>query len=132
MIGGGGLALALAPGVPGRGLLERLVVMPLYLTPLLTAMGWDWLASPHSGLLNLLLRTAFGAGFSINAVTPAGTIVVSALATAPLPFLLIADARRIGFQQLINLRGGDVETGRHSEHCGNAEQAYGLHEDKNR
>jgi iron(III) transport system permease protein len=94
VIGGGGLALALAPGVPGRGLLERLVVMPLYLTPLLTAMGWDWLASPHSGLLNLLLRAAFGAGFSINAVTPAGTIVVSALATAPLPFLLIADALR--------------------------------------
>jgi len=94
VIAGGGLALALAPGVPGRALLERLVVMPLYLTPLLTAMGWDWLASPHSGLLNFLLHWAFGAGFSINAVSPAGTIVVSALALAPLPFLLIADALR--------------------------------------
>ncbi len=47
MLLGGGLALSLAPGVPGRVLLERLVVMPLYLTPLLTAMGWSWLASPE-------------------------------------------------------------------------------------
>ncbi|MGH7107137.1 MAG: hypothetical protein ACREFT_11555, partial [Acetobacteraceae bacterium] len=57
---GYGLALAVAPGVPGRALLERLVVMPLYLTPLLTAMGWDWLASPHSGLINLILHAAWG------------------------------------------------------------------------
>ncbi|MGH7079172.1 MAG: ABC transporter permease, partial [Acetobacteraceae bacterium] len=91
---GYGLALAVAPGVPGRALLERLVVMPLYLTPLLTAMGWDWLASPHSGLINLILHAAWGNGVSINAVTPLGAIAVSALATAPLPFLLISDALR--------------------------------------
>jgi iron(III) transport system permease protein len=94
VIVGGGLALALAPGVPGRALLERLVVVPLYLTPLLTAMGWDWLASPRSGLLNLLLHAAWGKAVTINAVTPTGTIVVSVLAMAPLPFLLISDALR--------------------------------------
>lgn len=94
VLAGYGLALALAPGVPGRALLERLVVMPLYLTPLLTAMGWDWLASPHGGLINLVLRAVWGNGLSINAVTPAGAIAVSALATAPLPFLLISDALR--------------------------------------
>lgn len=91
---GYGLALAVAPGVPGRALLERLVVMPLYLTPLLTAMGWDWLASPHSGLINLVLHAAWGNAVGINAVTPLGAIAVSALATAPLPFLLISDALR--------------------------------------
>ncbi len=94
VIAGGGLALALAPGVPGRALLEGLVVMPLYLTPLLTAMGWNWLASPHSGLVNLLLHAASGNSLTINAVTPMGTIGVAALATAPLPFLLISDALR--------------------------------------
>jgi iron(III) transport system permease protein len=94
MLLGGGLALSLAPGVPGRALLERLVVMPLYLTPLLTAMGWSWLASPRSGLLNLLLHAAFGARVTINVVSAAGVIVVTALAAAPLPFLLLSDALR--------------------------------------
>ena len=94
MLLGGGLALSLAPGVPGRVLLERLVVMPLYLTPLLTAMGWSWLASPRSGLLNLLLHAAFSARATINVVSAAGAIVVTALAAAPLPFLLLSDALR--------------------------------------
>ena len=90
--GGGGLALALARGVPGRAMLERLVVMPLYLTPLLTAIGWSWLGSPHSGMLNLLLRDALGLGMTINVVSPGGVIGVCALATMPLPFLLMSDA----------------------------------------
>ncbi len=92
MTGGGALALALARGVPGRAMLERLVVMPLYLTPLLTAIGWSWLGSPHSGMLNLLLRDALGLGITINVVSPGGVILVCALATMPLPFLLMSDA----------------------------------------
>jgi iron(III) transport system permease protein len=91
---GGGLALALAPGVPGGALLERLVVMPLYLTPLLTAIGWSWLAAPRSGLLNLLLRDALGLPVTLNVVSVPGTILVAALAAAPLPFLLLSDALR--------------------------------------
>jgi iron(III) transport system permease protein len=91
---GGGLALALAPGVPGQATLERLVVMPLYLTPLLTAIGWSWLASPHSGLLNLILRDTLGLPITLNAVSPAGVILVTALAAVPLPFLLLSDALR--------------------------------------
>jgi hypothetical protein len=94
MLLGGGLAFSVAPSVPGRVLLERLVVMPLYLTPLLTAMGWSWLASPKSGLVNLLLHAAFGARVTIDVVSAAGGIVVTALAAAPLPFLLLSDALR--------------------------------------
>ncbi len=94
MLLGGGLALSLVPGIPGRVLLERLVVMPLYLTPLLTAMGWSWLASPKSGLVNLLLHAAFGARVTINVVSAAGAIVVTGLTAAPLPFLLLSDALR--------------------------------------
>jgi iron(III) transport system permease protein len=74
--------------------LERLVVMPLYLTPLLTAMGWNWLASPRSGMVNLVLHDAFGRGVGLNVVSPAGVVIVSGLATAPLPFLLLSDALR--------------------------------------
>jgi len=91
---GGGLALALAPGVPGRAMLERLVVMPLYLTPLLTAMGWNWLASPRSGLVNLVLHETLGSWATINIVSVPGVVAVSAFAFAPLPFLLISDALR--------------------------------------
>ncbi|MBV9753087.1 MAG: iron ABC transporter permease [Hyphomicrobiales bacterium] len=90
--GGTGLALALVPGVPGRAMLERLIVMPLYLTPLLTAIGWSWLASPRSGLVNLLLRNVLGPGFAINVISASGVIVVSTLAVMPLPFLLVSDA----------------------------------------
>jgi iron(III) transport system permease protein len=92
VVSGGLLALALVRGVPGRAMLERLVVMPLYLTPLLTAIGWSWLGSPRSGLLNLLLRDTLGLGLTINVVSPIGVIIVSTLATMPLPFLLISDA----------------------------------------
>jgi iron(III) transport system permease protein len=91
---GGGLALALAPGVPGQAALERLVVMPLYLTPLLTAIGWSWLASPRSGLINVVLRDTLGLPITVNAVSPAGVILVTALAAVPLPFLLLSDALR--------------------------------------
>jgi iron(III) transport system permease protein len=91
---GGGLALAMAPGVPGGAMLERLVVMPLYLTPLLTAIGWSWLGSPHSGLINLLLRDTLGLPITINVVSPGGVVLVTSLAAAPLPFLLISDALR--------------------------------------
>ena len=94
MLIGGILALSLVPGVPGRTPLERLVVMPLYLTPLLTAMGWSWLGSPRSGMLNMLLHVAFGARVTINVVSREGAIMVTALAAAPLPFLLLSDALR--------------------------------------
>ncbi len=89
---GGGLALALAADVPGQAMLERLVVMPLYLTPLLTAIGWNWLASPRGGLLNLLLRDALHLPLTLNVVSPVGVIFVTALACVPLPYLLISEA----------------------------------------
>ena len=89
---GGALALMLCENVPGKAVLERLVVLPLYLTPLLTAMGWNWLASPRSGLLNLVLHAGFGGGATINIISPPGAVFVAALAMAPLPFLLISDA----------------------------------------
>jgi iron(III) transport system permease protein len=91
---GTALALALAPGIPGGALLERLVTMPLYLTPLLTAMGWSWLGSPKSGLLNVALHAVFGLGVTLNMISAGGAIAVTALAAAPLPFLLVSDARR--------------------------------------
>jgi iron(III) transport system permease protein len=79
---------------PGRGTLSRLLPLPLYITPLLTAIAWSWLGSPRGGLINLFARQAFGIDSLINLHTPAGVVFVAALSYVPLPYLLIAAALR--------------------------------------
>lgn len=93
---GGALALILVRvDTPGRRALEQLVILPLYITPLLTAIAWSWLGSPRGGLINLFGREVLGIATSLVNLHGAGGIVfVSALAYAPLPFLLIAGALR--------------------------------------
>ena len=92
---GGALALALARiDTPGRALLSRLVTLPLYITPLLTAIGWAWLGSPRGGLINLLCRRLLGIDSLVNLETSGGVVFVAALAYVPLPFLLISAALR--------------------------------------
>jgi iron(III) transport system permease protein len=79
---------------PGRTLLARLATLPLYITPLLTAVAWSWLGSPRGGLINLVARQALGIDGLINLHTAGGVIFVAALAYVPLPFLLIGAALR--------------------------------------
>ncbi|MBV9522325.1 MAG: iron ABC transporter permease, partial [Alphaproteobacteria bacterium] len=92
---GGSLALALVRfQTPGRTALARLVTLPLYITPLLTAIAWSWLGSPRGGLINLAARQLLGLGALLNLQTPGGIIFVAGLAYAPLPFVLIGAALR--------------------------------------
>jgi iron(III) transport system permease protein len=92
---GGALALILVRiDTPGRGALEQCVILPLYITPLLTAIAWSWLGSPRGGLLNLIGRELLGIDRLVNLHSAAGVVFVSALAYAPLPFLLVAGALR--------------------------------------
>jgi iron(III) transport system permease protein len=92
---GGLLALALARiNTPGRELLSQLVPLPLYITPLLTAIAWSWLGSPRGGLINLLFREALGIESLVNLQSAGGIIFVAGLAYVPLPFLLIGAALR--------------------------------------
>jgi iron(III) transport system permease protein len=93
---GGALAFILVrTDVPGRRLLERLVVVPLYVTGLLTAIGWAWLGSPRAGLVNLVARQFLGIdGSLINIQSAGGIVFVAAMNAVPLPFLLIAGALR--------------------------------------
>jgi iron(III) transport system permease protein len=89
------LALILARiRTPCRALLSRLVTLPLYITPLLTAIAWSWLGSPRGGLINLLCQRIFGIVSLVNLHTPTGVIFVSGLSYVPLPFLLIGAALR--------------------------------------
>jgi iron(III) transport system permease protein len=90
---GAALALMLARiATPGRAVLSRLVILPLYITPLLTAIAWSWLGSPRGGLVNLVCQRIFGIVGLVNLHTPGGVIFVSALSYVPLPFLLISAA----------------------------------------
>ena len=93
---GGFLAFALVRiETPGRRALEALVTLPLYVTPLLTAIAWSWLGSPRGGLINVLWREGLGLGERlVNLQSPQGIVFVAALAYAPLPFLLIGGALR--------------------------------------
>ncbi|MBV8288244.1 MAG: iron ABC transporter permease [Hyphomicrobiales bacterium] len=92
---GGLLALMLSRvNTPGRALLSQLVTVPLYITPLLTAIAWSWLGSPKSGLINLFARDLFGISRLVDLQTAGGVIFVAALAYVPLPFLLIGAAHK--------------------------------------
>lgn len=92
---GGALALMLVRiDTPGRAVLGQLVTLPLYITPLLTAIAWSWLGSPRGGLINLFGRRILGIDGLVDLHGPAGVIFVSALAYVPLPFLLIGAALR--------------------------------------
>lgn len=92
---GGALALMLVRiDTPGRGPLEQCVILPLYITPLLTAIAWSWLGSPRGGLLNIVGRELLGIDGFVNLHGAAGVVFVSALAYVPLPFLLVAGALR--------------------------------------
>jgi iron(III) transport system permease protein len=93
---GAALAFVLVrTNVPGRGLLERLVIVPLYVTGLLTAIGWSWLGSPRAGFINIVARNLFGSTEPIvNLQSPGGVVFVAAMNAVPLPFLLIAGALR--------------------------------------
>ncbi len=63
---GAGLAwLAIRTDVPGRRALDVVAVMPLFVPPLIGAFAWDILASPRSGILNIVLRST-GAPFTLN------------------------------------------------------------------
>jgi iron(III) transport system permease protein len=91
---GGALALMLVrTDLPGRAALEPLTLLPLYVTPLLTAIAWSWLGSPRGGLVNLVTQRLVG--FSVIDLHGAsGVVFVASLAYAPVPFLLIAAGLR--------------------------------------
>ena len=93
---GGALALALVRvRTPGQALLEQLVVLPLYVTPLLTAIAWSWLGTPRGGLINVVARRVLGIeGAVIDLQGAGGVIFVAALSAVPVPFLLIAGGLR--------------------------------------
>src|SRR5580698_4592481 len=58
--------------VPGRGLLERLMELPYYMTPLVGALAWSVIAGPKSGFVNQLWHAGGGKGDIVDIYTHFG------------------------------------------------------------
>jgi iron(III) transport system permease protein len=75
--------------VPGRHILEQLMAVPYYVTPLLGAFAWSLLGAPESGFINQVWRALGGDGAVINVVSPIGIVWVMALFEGSVAFVMI-------------------------------------------
>jgi iron(III) transport system permease protein len=75
--------------VPGRHVLEQLMAVPYYVTPLLGAFAWSLLGAPESGFINQVWRALGGEGAVINVVSPFGIAWVMALFEGSVAFVMI-------------------------------------------
>ena len=80
--------------VPGRGILEQLMGLPYYVTPLLGALAWAALGGPRSGLLNQLWYAMGGRAPLINVYSPLGIAWVMALFEGSVAFVMISAAMK--------------------------------------
>jgi iron(III) transport system permease protein len=80
--------------VPGRGILEQLMGLPYYVTPLLGALAWAALGGPRSGLLNQLWYAMGGRAPLINVYSPSGIAWVMALFEGSVAFVMISAAMK--------------------------------------
>src|SRR3954449_6593450 len=75
--------------VPGRHVLEQLMAVPYYVTPLLGAFAWSLLGTPESGFINQVYRALGGREYLIDINTPYGIAWVMALFEGSVAFVMI-------------------------------------------
>jgi iron(III) transport system permease protein len=80
--------------IPGRALLERLMGLPYYMTPLVGALSWAVLAGPKTGLANQLWHLSGGTGDLVNVYSPFGIAWVMALFEGTVAFVMISAAMK--------------------------------------
>lgn len=85
--------LAIRTDVPARGLFEAVAIMPMFVPPLVGAFAWDMLASPRSGIINILLRS-IGVQSTLNIYSVGGIGFVFAIYYAPYVYLFVSAALR--------------------------------------
>jgi len=85
--------LSVRTDVPGRRALEAVAVMPMFVPPLVGAFAWDILASPRSGIINVLLR-AVGITHGVNVYSVGGIAFVFAIYYCPYVVLFAGAALR--------------------------------------
>jgi len=81
--------------IPAAGWFELLIVVPYPMGPLVAALAWIDLGSPHSGLVNRLFQQLSGAHWPlIDTLTVPGVVIVMAIFQAPVAFLMVSAAMR--------------------------------------
>src|SRR5262245_36469823 len=75
--------------VPGRAAFEQLMALPYYVTPLMGALAWAFIASPSSGFVNQAWRALGGAGHLIDINTSWGIAWVMALFEGSVGFVML-------------------------------------------
>jgi iron(III) transport system permease protein len=76
--------------VPGRAMLERLMELPYYMTPLVGALAWAVIAGPKSGFVNQLWKAAGGGGDLVDIYSHFGIAWVMALFEGTVAFVMIS------------------------------------------
>ena len=80
--------------VPGRSVLERLMELPYYMTPLVGALAWAIIAGPKSGFMNQLWKAIGGSGDLADIYTHFGIAWVMALFEGTVAFVMISAAMK--------------------------------------
>lgn len=76
--------------VPGSTMLERLMELPYYMTPLVGALAWAIIAGPKSGFMNQVWKAAGGGGDIADIYTHFGIAWVMALFEGTVAFVMIS------------------------------------------
>ncbi|MGC5615498.1 ABC transporter permease [Georgenia sp. Z1491] len=86
------LAVLLArTNIPGRRFLRVAGIAPMFIPAFVAALSWSILASPQSGLINVLLRD-LGIDLTIDAYSMGGLVFVLGVYYAPYVFLFVSSA----------------------------------------
>lgn len=104
VIGLGATAVACAAGVPmawlfartnvpGKGFLEKLATIPIFIPPFVGAVAWILLAAPRIGVFNLPFRALFNAE-PLSVYTLTGIAWVIGIYLAPYVMMIVAAALR--------------------------------------
>lgn len=104
VIGLGATAIACAAGVPmawlfartnipGKGFLEKLATIPIFIPPFVGAVAWILLAAPRIGVFNLPFRALFNAE-PLSVYTLTGIAWVIGIYLAPYVMMIVAAALR--------------------------------------
>lgn len=80
--------------IPGRAVLERLMEIPFYVTPLVGALSWSILAAPQSGFLNQAWAYIGGSNRLLDVYTPMGVAWVMAIFEGSVAFVMISAAMK--------------------------------------
>jgi len=92
---GGVLAwLTARTDVPGKKVIEILVLAPLFTSPFVAAIAWYALAAPRSGLINLVFAEIFGPGFVLNVTSTVGIVWVLTLVSMPYAYVFLSSSLR--------------------------------------